>query len=558
MSITTISTPARPELGRRARRFGALVLAGFALILSLAPGCDSGDNDPGPTPSSAPPETTAAGSSPVSGEGIIDLAAEAPLLTIWGADEGDFLNDLPGLDAGDVNGDGVDDLLIAARFGDGPDNARQDAGDAYLILGSDDLPETVDLRAGEASVTIYGGAANDQLGYDAILADVNGDGLEDILLGAAFARRPDSGATTGVVYVIFGNAQLDGVIDLSEAEADGVLLGGGLSDYFGDSLAAGDINGDGIDDILAGATFARRPGGLPNAGAQAGAAYAFFGGPSLSGTRDVGQGQYDVVIYGVNDVPHADELGDKVASGDINGDGIDDFIAGAEAADGPDDARSVAAEVHVVYGSEEIGGVYDVAAGDQDLSVWGAEQNDTLGFNIATGDLNGDGTEDLLMTARGGDGPANSIGEGGEVHVVFGNSDLPDEVDLLAGESDAALHGADQADMIGYGLLAARGTGDFDQLIVGSPFGDGPSEDRPESGEVYILDARAAAGEASVATLPRRALVYGGKADDGFGAAVTSGDLNGDGRAEVIVLAIRGDGPDGSRPNAGEFYVIEP
>jgi hypothetical protein len=546
------STPVLRSHWRSPRLLGPLAFASLA----LAAACNGGDEDR-PTPSTAPPATTAAGSSPLAGEGIVDLAADAPLLTVWGADTGDFLNDLPGLDAGDVNGDGIDDVLLAARFGDGPDNARQDAGEVYLILGGD-LPAEIDLAGGEAAVTIYGAAPNDQLGYDAILADVNGDGLEDILLGAAFARRPDSGASAGVVYVIFGNSELSPVIDLSVDGAGAVLLGGGGTDYFGDSLAAGDLNGDGVDDILIGATFARRPADLPNAGAQAGAAYAVFGGESLGGTLDMGQGQHDMVVYGANDSPHPDELGDKVASGDINGDGIDDFIVGAEAAGGPDDARSVAAEVHVIYGSPDIGGIFDVAAGDQDLSVWGAEQNDTLGFNISAGDINGDGVDDLLMTARGGDGPGNSVGEGGEVHIVFGRNDLPAEIDLLAAESDASIFGQDQADMLGSALLSAAGDGPAADLILGTPFGDGPGGDRPESGEVYVLDARAATGEASVASLPRRLVLYGRRQNDGFGAAAASGDINGDGRPEIIVLAVRAGGPEGSRPDAGELYAIEP
>jgi hypothetical protein len=546
------STPARPT--NSASR--PLCLVGAATLLALAVAC-GGDGDSTPSAVPTPAPSTPAQSSPVSGEGIIDLAAVQPLMTIWGANTGDYLNDLPALDTGDVNGDGVEDLLIGARFGDGPQEQRQDAGELYIIFGRDKLPPQLDLASAQANVTVHGAAANDQLGYDAILADLNRDGRDDLVLGAPYARRPDSAANSGIVYVIFGAAEMNSVIDLSEATAHVILLGADSSDYFGDSLAAGDVNGDGVEDLIIGATFARRLPELSNPGAHAGASYVVFGDVDFGGTHDMAQAQYDAAVYGVNDQPHSDELGDKVAAGDLNGDGVADIAITAEAADGPDDSRSVAAEVHVIYGSPELAGIFDIAAGDQDLSVWGAEQNDTLGFNLALGDVSGDGVVDLLMTARGGDGPNNSMPEGGEVHIVFGRDDLPSEIDLLKDEGDAVIHGDGQADMLGTSLRTVDIDSDA-SLLIGTPFGDGPAGDRPEAGEVYILDARSATGEAPVLSLPRRLALYGRRPDDAFGATAVAGDLNANGRIEIIVLALRADGPDASRPDAGEIYVIEP
>ncbi|HEV8574717.1 MAG TPA: integrin alpha [Dehalococcoidia bacterium] len=488
---------------------------------------------------------------------MVDLAQTAPATAIWGADAGDYLNDLPALTSGDVNGDGLDDLLIGARFGDGPANGRADAGEAYLVFGRQALPPELDLAAMEAGVTIFGAHPNDQLGYDAILADVNDDGLQDVLLGAPFAPGTEGGAPTGVVYIILGAAEMESVLDLSTAGADAVLIGPENSSYFGDALASADFNGDGSADILIGAPFARRPPGAQNARAQAGAAYVIFGGPDALGTRDISRGEYDIAVFGVNDSPHPDELGDRVAGGDLNADGLDDLIITAEAADGPDDARSVAAEVHVIFGAADLSGVLDLAAGDQDLTVWGAEQNDTLGFNLATGDVNGDGVDDLLMTARGGDGEGNSIQEGGELHLVLGRRDLPGTIDLAAGEGDAYVFGSDQAEMLAYGLAAADLNADGTaEVLIGTPFGDGPAGDRPESGEVFALDLRSAPAPAGVLSLPRFLSIFGGQEDDGLGAAVTAGDMDGDGKPEVIVLAILGDGRGDSRPDAGEIVVL--
>jgi len=491
----------------------------------------------------------------VSGENIVDLAAGGAQTVIWGADSGDYFNDMPLLTTGDVNGDGLADLLIGARFGDGPDNTRQDSGEAYLIYGRPDWPAEMDIRTAAAGVTVYGAAPNDQLGMSGALADVNGDGLADIILGAPFVLRSDNRAQAGAVYVIFGRKDLPAVIDLAAAKADVLLLGPEGSSFFGDSSAAGDVNGDGIADIIVGATFAHRPAGLPRAGAAAGAAYVIFGGRDLAGTRDMAAKEYGLAVYGDNDQPHPDELGDNVAAGDINADGIADVIITAEAADGPNNDRSVAAEVHVVFGRKDLGGVVDIGAGQAGLSVYGAEMNDTIGFNIGSADVTGDGIDDLLITARGGDGPGNRTGEAGEVHVIPGGRDLPKAIDFLTDEG-TYVYGNDAADMLAYGL-ATVDTGSGRDLFIGTGFGDGPRNDRPDAGEAFLIDATSLSGPTRALDAKIRLAVYGARPDDQLGAALTAGDLDGDGRPELVLLAIRSDGPGGARPDAGAIYIIK-
>lgn len=539
-----------------------VILALSVTLLAGGAAAACGGSGPEETPAPSPADDTATappadGTPQRRGEGVIDLAGYQPLATFYGADGDDFLNDLPALVTGDVNGDGVDDLLIGARFGDGPGNERPDSGEAYILYGRPDLPEVIDVSAGEQDVTVFGSKQGEQLAFSGILADINGDRFADIILGAPFA---DSGAElgAGVVYVIFGRPELPAVIDLAPAGgggADVTLVGPGAGSFFGDHAAATDIDGDGIRDLIVGATFARRPLGMPNPGAQAGAAFAVFGRETFPPTLRMADGDYDVAIYGENDDPHPDELGDTVAGGDINDDGYGDIIVTAEAADGPGNARSVAAEVHVLFGRPGLSGVFDIGAGDQDMVVYGAEQNDTLGFNLYAADINGDGVDDLLMSARGGDGPGNFDGEAGEVHVVFGRPDLPRVIDLLEDESDAYLYGADPADMLAYTVFAADLDGDdVAELLVGTGFADGPDNSRRDAGELYVVDARSLSGPRRgggplrVTEAALKLVVYGARPGDGLGAAATVGDLTGDGEPELVTLAQR----------AGEVYIIQP
>ena len=122
---------------------------------------------PGPPPSSlriSPTASPASPTPPAIADTIVDLASDRPAATIFGADP---RSDLPPLVSGDFNGDGVADILLGARFGDGPSNRRQDAGEAYLIFGSPASRGDIDLAAGEQDVTIWGADPDDNLSFSA-------------------------------------------------------------------------------------------------------------------------------------------------------------------------------------------------------------------------------------------------------------------------------------------------------------------------------------------------------------------------------------------------------
>lgn len=318
--------------------------------------------------------------------------------------------------AGDVNGDGFDDVIIGAPYA-APNGSK--SGSSYVVFGrASGFSATLDLSSlnGSNGFRVDGVAAENQAGISVNAGDVNGDGFDDLLIGAYYAD-PNDAAGSGSSYVIFGKASgFDATLDLSSLNGangfriDGVTAG----DASGYSISgAGDVNGDGFDDVIIGA-----PDADPN-GSNSGTSYVVFGKASGFGATLALSSLDGSNGFRLEGVAAGDYSGKSVSNaGDFNGDGFDDLIVGSYAAD----ANGVGSGASYLIFGKASG--FSASLNLSNLSIVdgfslaGLTSVDGLGRSVSNaGDVNKDGLDDLIIGAPFADG---STFNSGAAYVIFG------------------------------------------------------------------------------------------------------------------------------------------
>ena len=411
-----------------------------------------------------------------------------------------------------------------------------------LIQGRGVFSAAVQLEGTARILEVRGTAVDDHLGRPLLCADLDHDGCADIIVGAD--RWDFTGGERPTLYIFRGRSSFEGVdlIDLSVQSADVVIYGETLSDNLANALAAGDVNNDGIMDLVAADSTLEVA-----ARAGAGAVYVLFGRPDFFSRHvyDFKNGDWDVKILGAkagDDTGGYNAFGGLISSGlvcgDINYDHVDDIAIGAHL--GTIGNYSAAGKVYIVYGSSSFahGKTIDLLS-QPNSTILGNEEYAELGTMLRTADLNGDGIIDLIMGEEYGS--VGTFTTEGKVFVFWGRTNFP--ASLSVTNADLTIIGAHTWDELGSAVALSDVNGDARKdLIIAAGGWDHSGITGIDEGAIYGLFGGASfPSTISLASQQPSFFVEGYNTSNDIGATLVPGDFNGDGIGDIMFSSRDGE-----------------
>ena len=467
--------------------------------------------------------------------GITDFSAsEKSDIIIYGATSDQRV----GFDvaSGDVNNDGIDDILLGTAFTE-PEYA-------FLFVNPSSLDNEVFLDSDTPDVAFKGAADYNNFGESVAIADFNGDGKGDIIIGADGADyKSRTGA--GSVYIFFGKDFSNGTtIDLSTDSPDVIIGGSASGDTFGQDISSGYFNDDSYEDLIVVA-------GYTNSGK--GTAYVIAGGDDTP-TTDIDILSSSRVKVKLNNRDPYDGLGQVVGSGDINGDNLDDMIVGIPIS-GPSFYNSYRGRVCVIFGNNSSQTI-NLSSQSPDLTFYGSHEDDSIGQAVASGDLNGDGIDDLILQANSDQGRYE---DPGLVYILYGKTTWTagSTITISSSNWDVKIYGEDDYDSFGMALSVCQYDGSKPEDLFIGAYSHSENSSYSQEGAVYILKGSSSWSAQKVIAAennPNIPVRITGGSDGRCGYSVSSGNFDSDFLSDVLIGAPIAD--LGSNSMAGRAFVI--
>ncbi|RLC52151.1 MAG: hypothetical protein DRZ79_01630, partial [Candidatus Cloacimonadota bacterium] len=474
----------------------------------------------------------------------------------------------------------------------------------FLIYVGLFAEQIIDFSDWNGNYTVIGEHSYDAFGSALVTGDINGDGFDDIIVGAN-AADPNGRNSAGCLYVFFGSSNLPQQTQLTAENADITFWGAEINDQLGTAITVGNFNNDQYDDIIVSAPYADCDNRE-----SAGKVYVIFGKNNFSYIYDLLNAEnYDVVICGEQ---ANDFLGLSLEAGNLNGDIFDDIIIGTPKAD---EIIANCGKTYVIFGGYDFNGEYDLSVPDTaDLTIIGESMNDNAGQSIIMGNFNADIYEDILIGAPNADpenrpnagviylikgrasfagniinladspevtvkilgnttsanvGAALAMGDVnndnkddiifsnfaadngyGNVDVIFGSNTLPAVIDLFSAQTDINIQNGSMGGILGETVFSWDINNDsYDDIIIGVPGAN--SQNGNSAGIVYLLyGSFNLSSNIDLNSDIADKIYFGASADDRLGNSLAVLKFNEDEKNEICIAASEGGN------NKGIIYTV--